>query len=156
MTEQEYKTLVIKLTRAGDLDRARQLTAAYSGERVSPLQLGERGEMVARAKAIGMDPKDLFVPEQSQGSKFLADLDYGLEQPAFGAEQLLRHVVPGMDTEGIDAAVQEREQSYQDSGLADELTGGRLAAGITTSLGLGGIHRAQAPIRSALAIGAVE
>ena len=159
----ENKQLALALVNAGRVDDAMQLISVSSGggmdQRTGPRQYGTKEEMVMRGRELGMRDEDLFLPEESGFSKFLADLDYGLESKAFGAEQLLRHVVPGMDTENIDRQVQEREAGYQESGLADEVTGGRLVGDVLvgsaiTAAGAGGL--ATAPLRTGMAIGATE
>lgn len=137
----ENKKLALALLKAGRIDDARALIGAYGGPRVGRGELGERGEILARGKQIGLDREDLFVPEESAGSKFVADLGAGFVDQGLGLNQLVQHAIPGKDTADIDRRVQEAGERYRESGLADEVTGGRFASNVIPALGGGLLAR---------------
>jgi hypothetical protein len=159
MMDDDTKKLYIQLVEAGRFDDAASLQEAFSGPRVGGLELGERGEMVSKAKAIGMDSSDLFVPEEGAWTKFVADMGYGFQQQGLGAQQLAEHLIPGRDTQDIDERVRAAQEEYQETGLADDVTGGQLMANVIPAIGGGVLLRgatAAAPIRTAMGLGAAE
>ena len=91
----------------------------------------EKAQLVERALKIGMDPKSLFVDASTETESQLAGLDKGLEDVAYGANQLFQHLLPSKDTTEIDATIAEREK-YAPNNLG-QFTGnvaGMLAPGL--------------------------
>ena len=70
----------------------------------------EKAKLVERALKIGMNPKDLFVEANTETESQLAGLDKGLEDVAYGTNQLVQHLIPGKDTTAIDETIAERER----------------------------------------------
>ena len=158
----EHKQLALDLIEAGRVDDAIQLLAAYDpamGQRTSGRQYGTREEQLARGRELGMDRDDLFVPPESGGSMFLADMGAGFVEQGLGAQQLAEHLIPGRDTRDIDERVVQARETYEESGLADEVTGGNLASKVIPAIGGGVLARGAltaAPLRTSMALGAAE
>ena len=156
----ENKQLALQLMEMGRTDDAMKLIQAYSGPRVGRGDLGERGELLARGRDIGLDQEDLFVPPQSSFQKFTADLNYGLLQQGNALDQMFSRVTGNdKNAAAADQRVYDMQQRYQESGLADEVTGGRATAAILPSLTGAGVLRnllMQAPIKTGAAMGATE
>jgi hypothetical protein len=159
MMDDDSKKLYIELIEAGRFDDAARLQAAFESSRTTGRQYGEREQIIMRGRELGMQPSDLFVPEESAGAKFLADMGYGFEQQWLGMQQLAEHLVPGRDTQDIDERVRESQRQYQESGLADEVTGGQFASQVIPAIGGGVLARgltSTAPLRTAMGLGAAE
>lgn len=157
----ETKQLYIQLVEAGRYADAKALENAYNSRarRTAPGELGERGELVARGRQIGLEASDLFVPEESAGSKFIADMGAGFQEQGLGINQFVQHATPGVDTTNIDERVREADRQYQESGLADEVTGGKMASYVIPAAAGGLLARAPlatAPLRTAMGLGAAE
>lgn len=155
----ENKKLALRLLEMGRTDDARALINAYSGPRTGQPELGERGEILARGKQLGMTREDLFVPEESNFNKFVADMGAGFVDQGLGINQLVQHAIPGKNTADIDERVQEAAREYQQSGLADEFTGGRFTSNVIPALGGGILARgavAARPFISGAVMGGAE
>ena len=156
----ETKKLYIQLVEAGMFQQAEELIQAYNPRRQRTQgELGERGELLARGQAIGLDSEDLFVPEESAGSKYMADMGAGFVEQGLGAQQLVEHAIPGRNTQNIDQRVVDAERTYQESGLADEFTGGKITSYVAPAIGAGLLARtalAAAPLRTSALLGAAE
>lgn len=158
----ETQALYIQLVKAGRFDDAAKLKAAYEplqGQRTRG-ELGERGELLARAKRIGMTREDLFGDtRESALSKFVADMGYGFESMGLGINQLGQHIMPGRNTTDIDERVREHRREYEQTGLADEVTGGQFAANVIPAIAGGILGRtalAARPLLTSSAIGGAE
>lgn len=83
----------------------------------------QKAGLVKRARAIGMDPQQLFVEQDP--ATFGEGLDKGLEDVAYGTAQLASRILPGVSSEGIDEAVAERRDYPIEggAGVAGEVTG---------------------------------
>jgi len=161
----DEEQLFAALVKAGKMEEAHQVRQSIDnglalGQRTRRQELGRRGELRARGRELGMSRDDLFVPEESNASKFFADLNYGLLRAGTGLDQVFSRVTGSEDNA---AAADERaaamEASYAESGLQDELTGGRAVAAMLPSLTGSGMARnllAQAPVKTGAAIGALE
>lgn len=155
----EQKALYIELVNAGRFEDAANLQGALSSPRTGSVTRGERSKLIERGRAIGMEPSDLFLPEEPWGSKFLADMGAGFESQGLGINQLAQHMMPGRDTQDIDERVRQHQQEYQETGLADEMTGGQFMSNAIPALGGGILSRgalATMPIRTAMGLGAAE
>jgi hypothetical protein len=159
----ENKQLALALVNAGRVDDAMKLISVSSGggmdQRTGPRQYGSKEEMVMRGRELGMRDEDLFMPEEPWGNKFMADMGAGFVKQGLGAQQFAEHLMPGRDTSGIDERVRAERRKYEETGLADEFTGGQLASYIAPAVAGGVLSRgvmATAPLRTSMALGAIE
>lgn len=155
-----------KAKREGRMDDLTQIEAEIAklgrgASRASPMQ-PSRDPLVQRARESGaMSPFDLYPPEPTKGEKFLADLDYGLEQPAIALRQAWGNL-PGRagspENREFNDYVTRRSAEYQE-GLGQDTTGGRLAASLITESPLAVTRRipgVSTPARAGAAEGAVS
>ena len=157
--DREAKKLYIQLVNRGEFAKANALKAAWESPRVGRGELGERGELLARGRQIGLDREDLFVPKESAGSKFIADMGAEFVDQGLGINQLTQHLMPGKNTEDIDQRVLDARKTYEESGLADETTGGRFAGAVVPGLAGGVVGRtalAARPVWMSMGMGATE
>ncbi|RLB95635.1 MAG: hypothetical protein DRH90_25340 [Deltaproteobacteria bacterium] len=152
----DEEQLFAALVKAGKMEEAHQVRLSL--DRRTTGSLGERGELVARAKQLGMDSSDLFVPEEPWKNKFAADMGALFTRQGLGINQAYQHLRGG-DTQNIDERVAAEQRNYESTGLADEFTGGQLAGGLVEGLGGGYLARtalASSPYLTGSALGAAE
>jgi len=160
----ETKQLVIDLYEAGKFDQAQALINATSpalGQRTQTLEpRTERGQILKKGRSLGLDREDLFpAGEPSNFENFTADMGAGFVEQGLGVNQLAQHLIPGKDTQDIDQRVYDAAQEYQESGLADKVTGGKLASNVATVAAGGFLGRtalATRPLIGSTALGASE
>lgn len=121
-TDQQLREALLKAHQDGNEVAAKAIAERLNNQRVSAVKESERGNMQRRWEALGQtDP--LFPPKEAENMSGLqragAALDYGLENVAYGTAQLASHLIPGVDSSGIDEAVRDRESAWELGGLSD-------------------------------------
>lgn len=121
-TDQQLREALLKAHQDGNEVAAKAIAERLNNQRVSAVKESERGNMQRRWDALGQtDP--LFPPKEAENMSGLqragAALDYGLENVAYGTAQLASHLIPGVDSSGIDEAVRDRESAWELGGLSD-------------------------------------